>query len=515
MFFSQERSQFFRPLTNKYRAQVIECLKELYNRLYSSSSADYGQALSRDVVIEIFQEALVRAPLLADDDSVEQIDKDKVKDSRFKSHREQASWILNLVLDNGWMEKQVDEATLQSSFAFSRHGRHFTEPFILDNRGAARTRHRNTRNTRNSLEAFLERGEVYDLLDAYEYSERIISDFTDVIAELEERKRDLVREMSDQMLVQRASEEFFDFMEKRFQPDLAVRLSADNVEKHRDRISEVLDQIKNQDKQFKATAEARLREVLPELIQPGSSVLWQILDGIDQRIRNASDVMLPALRRALQGFTKRADIIIRQMSYLASQSQNDVLTVCKHLASMPKDVQDQELLNAGETMAVPEIALVDPQQVRLAAPRRRREIDAGLDEGLEDFDVDARKDIYIQQVLDQAFFINNQSLRSYMHEQLILGEKISTGNLPIENVTDFLSVANAINLGASDGLSSEFNFVISFDEKTTEQQSGQADEQGYFFAKDHFTVELIHKDQIVKGQVASQNHKQADIEPQA
>ena len=213
MFFDQERGQFFRPLTSKYRAQVLECLKELYQRLYSSSSADYGQALQRDVVIEIFQEALVRAPVLADGDDAEE--GVSAKESRFRNTREHAGWVLNQLLEFGWMEKQVDEATLQSTFAFSRYGRQFVDPFISESRASARTRHRNTRNTRNSLEAFLERGEVYDLLDAYEYSERIISDFTDVISELEERKRDLVREMEDQMLVQRASEEFFDFMEKR------------------------------------------------------------------------------------------------------------------------------------------------------------------------------------------------------------------------------------------------------------------------------------------------------------
>ena len=290
MFFDQERVQFFRPLTSKYRAQVLECLKELYQRLYSSSSADYGQALQRDIVIEIFQEALVRAPILADGDESDDLVKPSDKDSRFRNSREQAGWVLNQLIEFGWMEKQVDEATLQSTFAFSRYGRQFVDPFISESRASARTRHRNTRNTRNSLEAFIERGEVYDLLDAYEYSERIISDFTDVISELEERKRDLVREMDDQLLVQRASEEFFDFMEKRFQPDLSVRLSADNVEKHRDRIGELLEQVRNKDKVYKAKAEGRLRELLPELIQPGTSVLWTILEGIDQRIKNASDV---------------------------------------------------------------------------------------------------------------------------------------------------------------------------------------------------------------------------------
>ncbi|MFC3679760.1 Wadjet anti-phage system protein JetA family protein [Bacterioplanoides pacificum] len=499
MFFEQERVQFFRPLTGKYRAQVRECLRELYQRLYSSSSADYGQALARDTMVEIFQEALIRAPQLADGDDAGDSDADAGHEGRFKNSREHAVWVLNQLQEHGWVEKQVDEATLQSTFAFSRYGRIFTEPFVAESRTSARTRHRNTRNTRNSLESFLERGDVYDLLDAYEYSERIISDFTDVIAELEERKRDLVREMEDQLLVQRASEAFFDFMENRFQPDLSVRLSADNVEKHRDQISGLIAGIRKKDKVFKAAAEKRLRELLPELARQGQSVLWNILDGIELRLRNASDVMLPALRRALQSFTKRADIIIRQMSYLASQQHNDVLSVCKHLTSLPATQQDALLARAGEMMAVPEVAFVDPASVKLHASRNRRIVDAGLDDGSGDFDLDARKDIYIQQVLDQAFLVNQQALRSYMRRHLTAGAKISTRDLPIESAQDFLAVSHAIGLGASDGLSSEFEFRIDYADgcgpelpNTTHQSDGAAAE--FFQRKDHFSFELVLKD---------------------
>jgi hypothetical protein len=390
------------------------------------------------------------------------------------------------------MEKQVDEATLQSTFAFSRYGRQFVDPFVSESRASARTRHRNTRNTRNSLEAFIERGEVYDLLDAYEYSERIISDFTDVISELEERKRDLVRGMEDQLMVQKASEEFFDFMEKRFQPDLAVRLSADNVEKHRDRIDQLLNEIRAKNKAYKAKAEARLRELLPELVQPGTSVLWTILDGIEQRIRNASDIMLPALRKALQGFTKRADIIIRQMSYLASQQHNDVLSVCKQLAALSPEEQNQQLMAAGQLMSVPEVELVDPAMIRMAAPRKRRLIEADLDEGNEAFDVDARKDIYVQQVLDQAFFINNNSLRSYMQKHLLAGEVVSTKDLPIENAKDFLAVANAIGLASTSSLSSDFEFVMKYESTETTEPNKEEASSLFFSQKDHFTVEIIN-----------------------
>src|SRR5690606_8954491 len=160
-------------------------------------------------------------------------------------------------------------------------------------------RHRNTRNTLNALEAFLSRGEVHDLLDAYDYSERIVTDFTDIIAELEERKRQLGKEVESQQLVQQATEQFFEFMEKRFQPDVAVRLSADSVEKYRDQISKTLGRVRRKSTEFKRDAEEQLRRILPDMALPGQSVLWTILDTIEQRMGNAAEIMLPALRRAL------------------------------------------------------------------------------------------------------------------------------------------------------------------------------------------------------------------------
>lgn len=481
MFFEESREHFFRPLVGKYRAQIMECLRELYKRLYSSSSADYGQALQRDNLIEIFQETLVRAPELASG-------VDNEEEGRFHNSREQASWVLNQLLEHGWIEKQVDQASLQSTFAFTRYGRVFAEPFASESRMVAHTRHRNTRNVRNSLASFLDRGDVYDLLDAYENSEHIISDFTDIIAELEERKRDLVREMEQHLLLEHASEAFFDFMENRFQPDVSVRLSADNVEKHRDHISQIINKIRKSKKTFKADAERRLRELLPELAQDGQSILWQLLDGIELRLRNASEIMLPALRRALQGFTKRADIIIRQMSYLASQQHNDILAVCKALSDLPEQQQGAALEEAGEWMAVPEIGLVDPAQVRLAAPRQRPIADAALDENIGEVDQDARKEIYVQQVLDQAFFVNQQALKDYIQQHLPLGEKISSRELPINTASDFLAVSHAISLGAPDHLSSEFTIQVAYD------AGNSTSESPYFITKDHFTFELVRKE---------------------
>lgn len=476
MFFNDQRHQFFKPLTTKYREQVVECLCLLHQRLYGSA-AEYGQSLTREQVIDIFEEALARAPLLeADGDEVEQ---------RFKSNREQANWILKLLLDHGWIERKVDTATLQTSYPLTRAGRLFSLPLEEIDRRRVRTRHRNTRNTLNSLEAFASRGEVHDLLDALEYSERIIADFTDVISELEERKRDLVKQVESQLLVQQATDQFFEFMEKRFQPDLSIRLSADSVEKHRDRIAQVIQKIRRRDKNFLRDAEQRVRTLAPELVEPNKSVLWYILDTIELRMRNASDIMLPALRMALQSFTKRADIIIRQLSYISVNRDDVTLRACDYLASVDDTARAQALERMGNQLASVSVGLIDPAQVKLTQRKAPAQVNTNVEERAA-LDPEAQKEMMIQALLDQAFVLNNQTLTDYIRRVLADGSRVSSRDLPIKDARELLAAAHIIELGAINNLSSDYEFHVTFSNK--EPFSNR-----YFSQADDFVIELREK----------------------
>lgn len=480
MFFNEERLHFFKPLTSKYREQVVQCLCLLYQRQYSSN-ADYGHSLNRDQVVELLEEALARSSnSILDEPNAEQ-------EQRFKNLREQANWVLKQLLECGWLEKQVDQATFQSTFPFSRMGRIFSQALIESDGTQIRTRHRNTRNTLNALEAFAARGEVYDLLDAFEYSERIITDFTDVIAELEERKRELVREVEAQQLVQQATDHFFDFMEKRFQPDIQVRLSADSVEKHREDIAKALQKIRNKRKEFKASAERELRRTAPDLCDNKHSYLMFVLDQIDQRMRNASDIMLPALRRALHGFTKRADIIIRQLSYLTTQQSSDLVETCRELGDLSEQEYQNRLSNAADAMANINIKLVDPQQIKLHQRKEKSIVDTFVNEHQE-IDQTAQRELMIQQLLDQAFMINNSHVRDYVVDSLRKGKRISTRELPIQDAKQLLAMAHVIEVGAVNNLSSNLKFRV-------EPTGHRVENNEFYKAFDEFTIELLEATQ--------------------
>jgi hypothetical protein len=472
MFFSDQRVHFFRPLTGKYREQIVECLRLLHEKLYSAN-ADYGESLRRDQVLDIFCEALERAPLLdgGDEDG-----------GRFRNNRDQAAWILNSLVDHGWLERQVDQATFQSTYPFSRTGRLFTQPLVEMDGRSVRTRHRNTRNTLNALSAFLERGEAYDLIDAYEYSERIIADFTDIIAELEERKRELVREVEAQQLVQQASDQFFEFMERRFQPDVAIRLSADSVEKHRDRIQDVIERIRKKSKPWKTNAEQELRRRAPEMVVDDKvSVMFQLLDSIETRMRNASEIMLPALRRTLQGFTRRADIIIRQLSYLHSQQHNDIIGLCKQLSKLDGAEFERCLTVAGDAMSGINVTLVDPAQVRIRERRSRPPVQTRVNQ-IEPPDPDTLRELAIQRLLDKAFNINSSATRDYLRSALGAGCRIDSRDLPINDAKDLLALTHIIDLGGADHAAAGFSLKI----EPSESVVGEY----YFARRDGFILEL-------------------------
>lgn len=496
MFFSDERLHFFKPLSGKYREQVSECLGLLYKRQYSST-ADYGQSLNRDQLVEILEEALVLSANhvldsdVGSDDGASEIDsRSQESEQRFKSAREQANWVLKQLLDCGWIERQVDAATMHSTFPFTRMGRVFSQALLESDSTQIRTRHRNTRNTLNALEAFLARAEVYDLIDAYEYSERIITDFTDVISELEERKRELVRQVESHQLVHQATDQFFDFMEKRFQPDISVRLSADSVEKHREEINKVITKIRRKQKAFKQLAEQQLRKAVPDLCAPEHSYLWFILDTIEQRMLNAAEVMLPALRRALHSFTKRADIIIRQLSYLNSQHNSDLLDVCNELRDLDDKDYASRLSKAAEAMSVMKVGLVDPQHIKLQERSKKQEVDSIVREP-QKVDQEAQRELIIQQMLDQAFVINNENVRDYVLKTLKAGKRISTKNLPVDSARDLLAMAHIVELGAVSGAAGAMRFNV---EATGERVTTSP----YYDSYDEFTIELVESTNITR-----------------
>src|SRR5690606_23032634 len=98
-----------------------------------------------------------------------------------------------------------------------------------------------------------------------------------------------------------------------------------------------------------------------------------LLDQIESRIHSAAEVMLPALRSALHGFTRRADILLRQLSFTEA-SQHALLDAFATLGELPEGDQDAHLTRAVEHLAVLDVGFVDPDHLRLHSTERKRTV---------------------------------------------------------------------------------------------------------------------------------------------
>ncbi|MDZ4237752.1 MAG: DUF5716 family protein, partial [Hydrogenophaga sp.] len=217
-FFESERQRFFRPLNSARRELVAACLRTLYERLHGPS-ADYAHNLNRDELKDVLMpEVQAHQERL---DSVDAQDELNTKES--EDPQQLAAMLIRVLVQDGWLEQYPDRQGLVTAFRFSRPGKLFAEAFWSLHR-PSRSRQRNMRSCRNALDAALsERGDAHDLVDAYEYAEKVIEDLTEGIDDLQERVRHLMVEAS----IHDQWDSFVEFLE-RFQKDYSKQLTIDS-----------------------------------------------------------------------------------------------------------------------------------------------------------------------------------------------------------------------------------------------------------------------------------------------
>jgi hypothetical protein len=265
-------------------------------------------------------------------------------------------------------------------------------------------------------------------------------------------------------------------------PDLALRFSEDSVIKYREELDSLLRQARAQRREKKANVERELRRLVPELVGDGKrSVYMTLLDQIESRLHSAAEVMLPALRQSLHGFTRRADILLRQLSF-SEASQHALLEVFEKLSSMTEEQQDCHFAAADEHLAVLQVGFVDPDNLRLYNTERRRVVDTRAEVAPRD-EPETRRRLFVEQALERAFAVNNRQLYEYLVAALASGHEIRTSALPIRDAKELLHAAHIIEVGAAGGRKVGFTFEV--------RETGQRVKTEFFTETDEFVIRVV------------------------
>lgn len=317
VFFEAERQKFFRPLNSSRREVVVACLRALYERLHGPA-ADYSHNLNRESLRELML-PVVREyqDKVAMDEGEDEFNSPEASDPVHLTNL-----VIRALLADGWLEQFADRNGLVTAFRLSRPGKLFAEALWSLDR-PSRSRQRNMRGCRNALEAAIsERGDAHDLVDAYEYAEKVIEDLTDGIDYLQQRIRDLMKEAT----VHSQWDDFVEFLE-RFQRDYSKQLTADSATLNRQAIRQKLESLRVSisDGKFKRM-EQQLHDIAQWAVKEhtGASVFDWLLDRIDDLVNAACETKQPTFVKAMDTYIRRITGLVQQsMMVQAGRSPED------------------------------------------------------------------------------------------------------------------------------------------------------------------------------------------------
>jgi hypothetical protein len=447
IFFKERTFHFFNPLTGRYREMAVSCIRNLYLRL-NGPEADYSYHLTRVDVLDIFASSVRSSPALDDDVPVPL--------EAGVSTQERAAWMLKKLIQAGWIEAYMDSGTMQTAYRFTASGRQFAAPFA-QRHSEIITNTQHTRSTLSHLQSFVTKMQaeaisVGDLMIAAKLSGEIISDFNEIIEEIVEQRRALIASVNREIeAAKQAGDNFFEFMEKRFMPDMFVRFSRDSVERYRNEILDLLDTIRGQSDGAKAAIEKELRLHYPQLLKPGrASILMWVLDLIEQRLTAACEVKIPELRAQTENFIRRARVLINHLASLAfgEIDTDSVFSLIKRLSGL--DAADVQAILEDERSRPARIAigLVNPAKVKLQGKRVPRHIHTLLEKEAHILP-EAQREAFIRQELALAFRIDMAGIKDFVIEQLLGGHKVRASNFVIHDAASLLGAIHAPMVGST------------------------------------------------------------------
>ncbi|NOU14734.1 MAG: ferrochelatase [Methylococcaceae bacterium] len=437
MFFETERQNFFRPLNGKRRELVVACLRTLYESLHGPS-ADYSQSLTRDTLKDLLTPTVQGLINEIAADSMQGEDELSILDSADDQLVTNA--LIRALLKDGWLETFGDRAGLVTAYRFTRAGKLFAEALWSLDRLRSRSRQRNVRSCRNALEAARKNIDAYDLVDAYDYAEKIISDLSEGVDYFQELVRRLMSEASNTPW-----DEFVAFLD-RFEKEFKKQLTADNVERHRQAIRDSLSRLRNLEGDKVNTFENQLQDIAAWTNQERveSTIFDWLLDRIEDRVEVACTAKHPELIKAMNIYMRRAASIVQQAMMLqGGQRRQAYSRAIATAASLEVDAQTRFLEKLGTAIAPSEIRLLDPAAFKLRSASQRRK--ALTVTALPKISRDARLQAAMQRTEAAAFTLSNQDVVDFIRGELRLQQRpIRLSSLPTQTATDVLQTMQMV-----------------------------------------------------------------------
>jgi hypothetical protein len=354
--------------------------------------------------------------------------------------QQQAPGLIRALTRDGWVEAYGDRAGLVTAYRFTRAGKLFSEALWSLDKLRNKSRQRNVRSCRNALEATLKTRDAYDLIDAYDYAEKVISDLSEGVDYFQELVRRLMSEAS-----QTPWDEFISFLDN-FEKDFKKQLTADNVERHRHAIRDAVNRLHGiEDEAFRAL-EQKLADIASWATheRTGPSTYHWLLERIEDMVEVACNTKNPELIKAMNIYMQRATSIVQQaMSLRRGQTRHAYSRAIAKVSALSGPAQSHLLEAIGEAIATAEVRLLDPASFKLRSQaQRRRALTVTAQPRVTR---EARLAAALHRAEAGAFALSNDEVLASLRRALRLVDRpLRLSSLPCVDATDVLHAMQAV-----------------------------------------------------------------------
>lgn len=410
---TREHPEFFRVLSGKNATMYESILVTLYDEIYRGTM---GETLVNRTYIRnlIYRE-------------MKNFDWEKHMDESISSTQVAVQNIMNRFINEGWIESKYDNLAMDHIFNFTRTGRKFAQVLHQMNSKYLATRHRNVRTTLSFLEAYRDKGDPYDLVDATEASDYIVSDLMDQINEIHEVRKMLVRQAMENLEV--AGENFFDFLENDFRSSVTVHLTEDSVSHYAVNINTIINEIMS-DLNSIDVRNKKLIERYPHLKEISAPVENYLIQ-ISSRVQNARDHKIPELLEAIESLFKSSEMVLKQAGSLLIKNSSSIKTLAAIIKEAPEEKKAKYLEQFGFILNLLNAKHLDPKKIEIKKQSSRRKIKSVVIDQ-EPPSPEKLQEIKIRSEIRKAIGYTSKEVEKYIDKVLEDEDSIINAFMPIE-----------------------------------------------------------------------------------
>jgi len=357
------------------------------------------------------------------------------------------SSIITRLESTGWLEAKFDSMESDYIYNFTRNGRKIAQTLFQINNKENITRQRNVRSTLGLLESYKKDGDPYDLVDAYESSDYIVSDLMDQVNEINDYRKQMLNNATND--IQSAGEDFLDYLDTDFRSTVLVHFQEDNITKNAIKINQIISDIQENEKELRIKNE-RMMQRYPHLKKEVYPV-DEFLNIIKDRVSNAKDNKLPELAKAIEILIKYSEMVLKQVSSLMIKRSSFVNSFALSISQSNSEIQDKILESLSEKINIQYSRYFEPSKIKIRDVQRKKPKDKRVEKVKKLSEDEIKEQKILSAIRESKAFIPDE-IKNRLINDLKNEESLDNCFVPIENYKDLIYALNLVSIARTSGL---------------------------------------------------------------